>query len=171
MGKNVIKFRLIGESEFRCVEAYDKVTVGAEYGLGPGAAIMEFHGIPDELRSRVEEVDISELDTSEFRTLTGMFSACNKLEKIDVSSIDTSNVEDISHMFAWCTSLKELDLSGFDLRKCDEFSDAFSSLCSLEVVKLPKDKLSEEKIIGIMRDMGYSCKLVKSDGSIVSDMD
>ncbi|PDD47115.1 hypothetical protein A4P37_14465, partial [Listeria monocytogenes] len=46
--------------------------------------------------------------------MQAMFYDCTGLEELDVSNFDTSSVTNMAYMFQNCTSLEELDLSNFD---------------------------------------------------------
>ena len=66
----------------------------------------------------------------------GMFTKCSKLEEIDVSNFNTSNVKNIGSMFYLCKSLREIDLSNFDTRKVKEFSQIFFYTDNLDRVDI-----------------------------------
>ena len=65
--------------------------------------------------SSLEEIDLSNLDTSKAANMAYMFYGCSSLKALDLSSFDTSKVTTMDSMFEGCSSLKVLDLSGFDL--------------------------------------------------------
>jgi len=46
-----------------------------------------------------------------------MFLGDNKLEEVDVSNFDTSNVTSMFEMFAYCYPLKRVDVSSFVTNK------------------------------------------------------
>ena len=39
-----------------------------------------------------------------------MFYECSSLENLDISNFNTSNVTDMGYMFYWCSSLKKLEI-------------------------------------------------------------
>lgn len=50
-----------------------------------------------------------------------MFAHCESLQEIDLSEFDTSNVIDMKRMFGNCYTLTSLDLSGFDTKNVKSF--------------------------------------------------
>ena len=79
----------------------------------------------------ITELDVSKLDTSQCKNMSGMFYRCNNLKKIDVSNFDTNNVTNMSDMFSMCSSLTELDVSNFDTSQCKDMSGMFYSCKAL----------------------------------------
>ena len=68
--------------------------------------------------------------------MSGLFSGDSKLENIDVSSINTSNVSNMSSMFYGCSSIKKLDLSSFDTKNVSNMSGLVGGMTSLEELNL-----------------------------------
>ena len=67
---------------------------------------------------RIEEIDLSELNTSKVIDMSQMFDGGYGLKKIIFGkNFSTSNVKSMYKMFAYCQSLEELDLSGFDTKE------------------------------------------------------
>ena len=64
--------------------------------------------------NELEEVDLSEIDTTNSSDLKRMFAGCKKLPEIDVSRFNTSNARSMYWMFRNCQTVKSLDVSGFD---------------------------------------------------------
>ena len=62
----------------------------------------------------LEELDVSDVDTSKMTSMTEMFMNCFSLKKLDLKAFDTQNVTDMSGMFAACYDLTELNLESFD---------------------------------------------------------
>lgn len=60
------------------------------------------------------DINFSNFNTSKVTSMDSMFQACSKLSKIDLSNFDTSSVESMMRMFLGCSSLTELDVSNFD---------------------------------------------------------
>ena len=74
----------------------------------------------------LSEIDgLRNLDTSNVKTMRGMFMHCISLTELDVSSFDTSNVRDMSYMFDTCTKIQKLDLSNFDTSKVEKLFGMF----------------------------------------------
>ena len=63
----------------------------------------------------INEIDLSNFDTSKVTNMHGMFSSCNNLRFLYFSYINTSNVTSMEYMFSGCNNLKYLDLSNFDI--------------------------------------------------------
>ena len=80
----------------------------------------------------LEEIDLSNFDTSNVTSMSAMFSNCSSLESLDLSSFDTSNVTSLAGMFYYCTKLKQLDLSNFDTSKVTTMKSTFNNCNSLE---------------------------------------
>ncbi len=86
--------------------------------------------------SKVEQIDFSDLDTSNVTNMSFIFYGCSNLKNLDLSNFDTSSVTDMWSMFYGCSNLENLDLSNFDTSSVTDMWSMFygcSSLCSLDV--------------------------------------
>ena len=125
----------------------------------------------------LKKLDISKLNTSRVRNMTGMF-ANSALEELNLHNLDTSAAENMSHMFSGCDDLKtldlsrfnttnvttmdfmfygmnlvELDLSGFDTSSLTSMGHMFSKNNSLEVVDTGSFNTSKVKNMeGVFQD-------------------
>ena len=54
-----------------------------------------------------------------------MFNGCCKLNELDLSNFNTSNVTDMSYMFQRCTSLENLNISNFNMDKVKNTNGMF----------------------------------------------
>ena len=97
----------------------------------------------------LEEIDLSNFDTSNVTSMSAMFSNCGSLESLDLSSFDTSNVTSLAGMFNYCTKLKQLDLSNFDTSNVTSIRTMFQRCESLEEVDLSNFNTSK------VTDMAY----------------
>ena len=79
---------------------------------------------------------LSNIDTSEWTSMAGMFEGCKSLTSLDLSHFDTSNVTMMVHMFYDCSSLKSLDLGNFDTSKVWNVMGMFQNCSSLESLNL-----------------------------------
>ena len=79
---------------------------------------------------------LSNIDTSKWTYMSGMFQGCKSLTSLDLSHFDTSNVTTISQMFAGCSSLKSLDLSNFNTSNFVNLQWMFQNCTSLENLNL-----------------------------------
>lgn len=76
------------------------------------------------------------LNTSNVKDMSNMFSGCESLEELDLSGFNTSNVKDMSYMFSGCKSLEELDLSSFNTSNVTNMAAMFKSCSSLTSINL-----------------------------------
>ena len=92
---------------------------------------------------------------------TGIFYNLTNLEDIDLSNFNTSNVIDMSNMFYGCKSLTNIDLSTFDTRKTTNMKNMFGNCRNLLNVDLTNFNTS--KVLNTSF-MFYCCeKLEKID--------
>ena len=80
----------------------------------------------------LEEIDLTNVDTSQVTSMRGMFSDTDNLTTLDLSSFDTSNVTNMSSMFSGMTSLKKLDLRNFDTSNVTDMQYMFSRMTNLK---------------------------------------
>lgn len=59
-------------------------------------------------------IDFNGFDTSNVRTMEGMFFGCSSLLEVDLSGFNTINVTDMNYMFEECCSLISVNLNGFN---------------------------------------------------------
>ena len=86
-------------------------------------------------QDQITSFDFSKYDTSNFTTMSLMFSGCTNLTSLDLSNFDTSKVTNMSQMFSGCTNLTSLDLSNFDTSKVTDMQSMFSTCNSLTHIK------------------------------------
>ncbi len=87
----------------------------------------------------VKTIDLSFMDTSSVKNLSGMFYENKNLERIDISHFDTSKVENFSFMFYSCWSLKYVNLGKLDMKAAsgnDGISCMFTDCAALEEIDL-----------------------------------
>ena len=92
----------------------------------------------------VEEIDLSNMETSDANNMFYMFYECNKLKSLDLSNFNTSNVTDFGGMFENCYTLSELDLSSFDTSNVTNMSSMFEGcrdLISLDLSNFDTSKV------------------------------
>ena len=58
-----------------------------------------------------KQILLGSMDPSHVTTMVGMFNSCRKLETLDLSGMDATNFFDLSMMFDHCESLKEIIVS------------------------------------------------------------
>ena len=125
-----------------------------------------------EIRSSIKAIMVDPgVKTS--TSCSALFSNLNKLEEADLSRLDTASTTDMNHMFAHCSSLTSLDLSGWDTSRTSNMMGVFfccSSLSSLNVSNWDTSKATN------MAGMFYCCfslaslDVSKWDTSRVTDM-
>ena len=102
---------------------------------------------------------LSNIDTSKWTYMAGMFQGCKSLTSLDLSHFDTSNVTTISQMFAGCSSLKSLDLSNFNTSNFANLQWMFQNCTSLENLNLSSWVLPNA---GDMQYMFSGCSSLKT---------
>ena len=109
-----------------------KVTIGGRGGVIANS--NSFQLFSD--FTKMENILLNNLDTSNVSNMYQMFNRCNALEKLNVNSFNTSNVTNMRQMFLNCTSLVELDISNFDTSKVIDMGGIFNSCNSLRQIDL-----------------------------------
>ncbi|MBR2712128.1 MAG: BspA family leucine-rich repeat surface protein [Bacilli bacterium] len=61
--------------------------------------------------TKLERINLENVDTSNVKNMSNMFNNCSKLEELDLSSFNTTNVLNMENMFNNCTSLKTIYVS------------------------------------------------------------
>ena len=91
--------------------------------------------------SNLQEVDLSNLDTSFCNTMLGMFGGCSSLENVNLSNINTHLVTTMSAMFANCKSLKKLDISSFTSEKLTNNANMLGNCSNLSTLIINNNQL------------------------------
>lgn len=88
--------------------------------------------------SKLKEVCLEGVDTSNVKAVNFMFSGCSSLKCLDLSDFDTSNVTNYYDMFNGCTALEELDISNFSPseKATNQMDRMFDGLVSLKEINL-----------------------------------
>lgn len=86
--------------------------------------------------SKVQTIDIANLDTSNATNMYSMFYYCRNLQSIDLSHFDTSNVTTMCQMLGNCYSPTSLDPSSFDTSKATDITSLFNGCRNLESIDL-----------------------------------
>lgn len=119
---------------------------------------MFFNSTSDTIR--VQNIDISEWDTSNVTDMSQMFRECG-IKNIDISHFDTSKVKTMNQMFRGCTLLEVINIPNLDTSSLEDFSDVFSNCPKLKEVDLSNAKF--EKITKCNNLFAYSSSLEKID--------
>jgi len=80
---------------------------------------------------KLEQLDLSQLETSSAEDMSFLFSYCKSLKELDLSHLDTFSATDMSFLFSYCKSLKELDLRNLDTQKVTNMKYMFFGCSSL----------------------------------------
>jgi surface protein len=93
-------------------------------------------------KSGIKELDLSNLDTSNVRDMSSMFSGMSGLTNIDVSSFNTSNVTNMSSMFSGMSGLTNIDVSSFNTSNVTDMNSMFADVNSYSTSALTSLDLS-----------------------------
>ncbi len=104
-------------------------------------------------KSRLVNVDLSNLDLSGVTDMNNMFSGCSSLQTIDLTMFNTHNVKSMWGMFKDCTSLRSINIHDMDLASVENMQSMFegcTSLTSIDFsnVNAPNLKNMEEMFRG-----------------------
>ena len=105
--------------------------------------------------STIEEIDLSQFDSTDVTQMFGMFYGCSSLKHINFTNFDTSKVVFMGYMFYGCISLTSLDLSSFNTSQATWMNQMFEhcySLISLNLSNFDTSKVTE------MYQMFNNCK-------------
>ena len=72
---------------------------------------------PDNAVNELIDMDCNDIDVSNCKDMSYLFSDFRTLRSIDISQWDMSNVENISFMFEDCEALESINITGWDLSK------------------------------------------------------
>ena len=84
----------------------------------------------------INEIDLSEFDSSVVSQMDYMFDGCTSLTSINFNNFQTSQVTYMRYVFQNCESLESLDLSGFNTYYIEDFHYMFYNCKSLKYVDL-----------------------------------
>ena len=111
----------------------------------------------------LDNVDLSNFNTSKVIYMTRMFFLCIKLKEIKgINKFNTSKVINMKEMFKSCNELEYLDLSNFDVSNAVETEGIFSECNKLKEIKGSEkftksvkeiSKNSDEKSLKIEKEM------------------
>ena len=137
-GKIICSFTTLSDNEnIRLIRTnedieFDLIIDGTEYDknyyhsfekAGLHSVIFHFKNKLDSLEgffnlnSNLIEVDFSQLETENIKSMAYLFNKCQNLTKVNFgSNFDTSKVTNMQNLFSFCEELNALDLSSFN--KC-----------------------------------------------------
>lgn len=85
-------------------------------------------------RSKLTNIDLSMLDTTNVINMSYMFRDCSGLTALDLSPLDTQNVTSMSGLFQYCSSLTALDLSTLNTQKVTSMNYMFRKCSGLTIL-------------------------------------
>lgn len=109
--------------------------------------------------TRVTEIVLDNIDTSNVLYMDGMFFSCGQLASLDLRNLDTSNVTSLSWFLASCYNLAYVDLSSFDTSNVQNMSNMFFEGSSLVDVNLSSFNTSS---LVVMDDIFKKCYSIKT---------
>ena len=104
--------------------------------LNKDSSRMFFRFDDDERIKNIQDMDLSNFDTSKVTNMRTMFSGMSKLTTLNLSNFDTSNVTNMFYMFSSMPSLTTLNLSSFDTSKVTSMDSMFRGMSSLATLDL-----------------------------------
>ena len=104
----------------------------------------------------LENIDLSNFDTSNVENMFLMFYGCHKLKDIiGLDKLNTSNVTNMNGMFQECENLEKLDLSNFDVSNVADMREMFSGCNNLKYLNIKKfieNDITKDMFSSIKRD-------------------
>ena len=104
---------------------------------------------------------LENLNTSNVKDMSYMFTRCNNLTSLNLSQFNTSNVNNMKYMFNSCENLTSLDLSHFNTSKVTDMSGMFGHCENLTSLDLSRFNTNN---VTVMNGMFSNClKLTSLD--------
>ena len=107
----------------------------------------------------LEELDLSNFDTSRVKEMHYMFNGCSALKSLDLSGFNTSNATDMEAMFLNCKSLTSINMSGWNTQNVNNMWRMFNGCESL--TKIDVSSFNTSKVTS-MDSMFLCCKSLTS---------
>lgn len=93
----------------------------------------------------ITSLDLSNWDVSKVEEMTGMFDSSSNITTFgDISNWNTSNLRNARSMFGSCRGLTSLDLSNWDVNNLNDMYNMFASCENLEVLNLSNWNLNND---------------------------
>lgn len=97
-------------------------------------------------------IKIGKITNDEINNMSYMFHGCQSLEDVDLSELNTSNVTDMSGMFDGRQALMNLNISNFDFTNVTSYSNMFDNVPT-DCYILVKDATAKEWITSRFSDL------------------
>lgn len=91
----------------------------------------------------LNEVDFTNIDTSNITSMGVMFRRCSNLRKVNFSNCDISKVTSMGYMFQECTNLNNVDFTSVNTQSLNDTSYMFDKCINLKVIDLSSFSLKE----------------------------
>ena len=115
--------------------------------------------------SKLEYIDITQLDTSKVENMSRMFREDGKLQNIEgLNSIDTSNVTNMNAMFYLCEDLKSLILENFNTINVTDMSSMFHGCSKMNLLDISSFNTTN---VTTMYDMFSGTGMSSSDFELI----
>ena len=99
--------------------------------------------------NNITAIDMTNLNTSNVKSMKSMFYDCDTLKEVDMGDLDTSNVIDMSTMFSQCNELRRVNMSELNTEQVESMERMFQGSTALEEIKFRKPGA------GKVTDMSY----------------
>ncbi|ENO8770570.1 BspA family leucine-rich repeat surface protein [Enterococcus faecium] len=90
----------------------------------------------------LNEVDFTNIDTSNINSMEVMFRNCTNLKKVDFSNCNTTNVTSMGYMFQDCSNLLDIKFTNISTRSLNNTSYMFSGCTNLKIIDLSSFNLN-----------------------------
>ena len=105
------------------------------------------------------QINLSNFDTSNVTSMSGMFSGCYSLTNLDLSNFDTAKVTRMASMFQQCSSLANLNLSNFNTSYVTGMGSMFYGCRALKNIDLSSFNTA---LVTSMSNMFNGCSALES---------
>ena len=105
-------------------------------------------------RDNIEEINLSNFNSSQVTDISGMFFGCSRLKSIDFSNFNTESVKSMEFVFYGCHSLQSLDLKNFNTQLVTSMYQMFYECRSLNNLNLSN---FDTKSVTNMFQMFFKC--------------
>ena len=133
-------------------EEHNNITLYWEHVINSTACL--FNNSKD-----IEEIDLSNFDTSNLLYIRSMFGFCYSLTSINFKNFNRARVKDMNYLFYNCSSLRYLNLSSFNTTSVTDMGYMFAhcnSLYSLDISHFNTENIEK------MNYMFLDCQALKS---------
>ena len=109
--------------------------------------------------TNIEEVDLSNFDSSGVTDISSMFQECTNLKYINFTNFDSHLLTNLNHVFFNCFSLQSLDLRSFNTESVTSMFQTFYCCRSLSSLDISSFNTSS---VETMFQMFFECAILKS---------